>query len=46
MPKGVVAAENQDKDIVLLENLFGLELNDSWTVPEDKMSVACMHRFY
>ena len=39
----VLAVENQDKVVALFEELFGLEFNDSWTVPADSMSVKCAH---
>lgn len=37
----VLAVENQDEVVALFEELFGLEFNESWTIPVDNMKVRC-----
>ena len=39
----VLAVDDQEGAVALFEELFGLEFNDSWTVPADNMSVRCAH---
>lgn len=37
----VLAVKDQDEAVALFEDLFGLEFNDTWTVPADSMRVKC-----
>ena len=37
----VLAVENQDDTVALLEEVFGLEFKESWSVPVDSMKVRC-----
>jgi hypothetical protein len=37
----VLAVKDQKRSVALLEELFGLEFNRSWTVPIDSMKVEC-----
>lgn len=35
----VLAVKDQEEVVMMFEDLFGLDFNDSWTVPEDNMRV-------
>ena len=37
----VLAVEKQDEAVALFEDLFDIEFNENWAVPEDNMKVKC-----
>jgi len=37
----VLAVSHQEEAVALFEELFGIEFEDSWTVPVDSMKVRC-----